>query len=189
MREAPSGDSGESSTLPHKRNPIAAISAVAGAAQAPGLVATLLAAMPHEHQRAAGAWHAEWRPLSSLLESAGSAGHWLRISLESLSVDADRMRANAGITGGALLAERVSGALTPLLGRRAARDLVRAAAERSAVDGRPLVDTLAAQASVSAHLSREQLTDLLTPGGYLGSAGTLTDRALHAHRARVGWPQ
>ena len=46
---------GGSSTMPHKRNPVAAISAAACAAQAPGLVATLLAAMAHEHERAAGA--------------------------------------------------------------------------------------------------------------------------------------
>jgi 3-carboxy-cis,cis-muconate cycloisomerase len=85
-------DRGGSSTMAHKRNPVAAVAAVAGAAQAPGLVATLLAAMPHEFQRAAGSWHAEWRPLRSLLEATGSAAHWLRDCLENLVVDAERMR-------------------------------------------------------------------------------------------------
>ena len=85
-------DRGGSSTMPHKRNPVAAVAAAAGAAQAPGLVATLLAAMPHEFQRAAGAWHAEWRPLRSLLEATGSAAHWLRDCLDNLVVHPDRMR-------------------------------------------------------------------------------------------------
>ena len=58
---------GGSSSMPHKRNPVAAISALACARQAPGLVATLLAAMEQEHERAAGAWHAEWAPLRELL--------------------------------------------------------------------------------------------------------------------------
>ena len=79
--------------MPHKHNPVAAISALGCAQQAPGLVATLLAAMVQEHERAAGAWHSEWRPLSELLTTVGSAAAWLRESLEGLEVDADRMRA------------------------------------------------------------------------------------------------
>ena len=61
-----------SSAMPHKHNPVAAVSARAAALQAPGLAATLLGAMPHEHERAAGAWHAEWRPLTDLLRVTGS---------------------------------------------------------------------------------------------------------------------
>ena len=85
---------GGSSSMPHKRNPVAAISARACARQAPGLVGTLLAAMEHEHERAAGAWHAEWRPLRELLVATGSAAAWLRTCLQGLQVDPARMRAN-----------------------------------------------------------------------------------------------
>src|SRR4051794_38539439 len=85
---------GGSSSMPHKRNPVAAISASACARQAPGLVANLLAAMEHEHERAAGAWHAEWAPLRALLVSTGSAAAWLRVCLEGLQVHPERMRAN-----------------------------------------------------------------------------------------------
>jgi 3-carboxy-cis,cis-muconate cycloisomerase len=85
---------GGSSAMAHKRNPVAAISARACARQAPGLVATLLAAMEQEHERAAGAWHSEWRPFTALLVAAGSAAAWLRTCLEGLQVDAGRMRAN-----------------------------------------------------------------------------------------------
>ena len=97
--------------MPHKRNPVAAICALGCAQQAPGLAATLLAAMAHEHERAAGAWHAEWRPLGELLRSTGSAVAWLRESLEGLEVDPERMRANLELTGGRLMAERVAAAL------------------------------------------------------------------------------
>lgn len=85
---------GGSSALAHKQNPVAAISALAGALQAPGLVATLLATAVQEHQRAAGAWQAEWRPLRELLVAVGSAASWLRTSLTGLRVHADVMRAN-----------------------------------------------------------------------------------------------
>jgi len=89
---------GGSSSMPHKRNPVAAVSARACARQAPGLVATLLAAMEQEHERAAGAWHAEWAPLRALLVHTGSAAAWLRTCLEGLQVDAERMRVNLGET-------------------------------------------------------------------------------------------
>jgi 3-carboxy-cis,cis-muconate cycloisomerase len=81
--------------MPHKRNPIAAISARAAAMQVPGLVATLLtAAGSGEGERAAGAWHAEWPALHSLLRATGSAAHWVGESLRRLQVDPARMAAN-----------------------------------------------------------------------------------------------
>jgi 3-carboxy-cis,cis-muconate cycloisomerase len=94
VAEAAEGSPGDSSAMAHKRNPVAAVSAAAGAAQAPGLVATMLAAMAHEHERAAGAWHAEWRPLRELLICTGSAAAWLRDCLEHLEVYPQAMRAN-----------------------------------------------------------------------------------------------
>lgn len=93
---------GGSTSMPHKHNPVAAVSALGCAKQAPGLVATLLAAMVQEHERAAGAWHSEWRPLTELLTVTGSAASWLRTSLETLEIDADQMRSRAsGDTGAA----------------------------------------------------------------------------------------
>lgn len=85
---------GDSSSMPHKRNPIAAVTARAAARRAPGLAATLLSAADHEHQRAAGAWHAEWQPLTELVRVTGGAAARLRTSLEGLGVHPDRMAAN-----------------------------------------------------------------------------------------------
>ena len=167
---AEGGDGGGSSTLPHKHNPIAAVSAAAAAAQAPGLVATLLTAMAHEHQRAAGNWHAEWQPLRALLTATGSAAHQLRRALADLRVDAGRMRANLELTHGALLAERVAGALGPALGA-GAHATVRAAVARG---------ELATDPAVTAHLDPARLAELLAPETYVGSADALIDRALRA---------
>ena len=100
--------------------------------------------MAHEHERAAGPWHAEWRPLRELLEAVGSGAAWLRDCLEHLEVDAERMRANLDLTRGALLAERVTTALAPALGRHAAHELVTEAARAAVAAGRPLADVLAA---------------------------------------------
>ena len=85
--------------MPHKHNPVAAVSALGCAKQAPGLVATLLAAAVQEHQRAAGAWQSEWRPLRELLVAVGSAAAWLRECLSGLVVHTDAMRANLDRSG------------------------------------------------------------------------------------------
>jgi 3-carboxy-cis,cis-muconate cycloisomerase len=95
---------GGSSAIAHKRNPVAAIATLANTAQAPGLVATILTvAGGHEHERAAGAWHAEWHPLRQLFTAVGSAAAWLADSLTYLEVDPARMWANIGSDVGKLL--------------------------------------------------------------------------------------
>jgi 3-carboxy-cis,cis-muconate cycloisomerase len=104
--------------MPHKRNPVAAIVTLANTAQAPGLVSTVLvAAAGHEHERAAGAWHAEWRPLLELFLSVGSAAAWLADCLTHLEVDPARMRDNLDLPGGAGQAmEQQRAAAPPLAG-------------------------------------------------------------------------
>ncbi|HEX6021983.1 MAG TPA: lyase family protein [Solirubrobacter sp.] len=87
---------GGSTSMPHKHNPVAAISALGCTRQAPGLVATLLAAMEQELERAAGAWHSEWAPLNQLLIATGSAASWLRTSLTTLEVHAALDDADTG---------------------------------------------------------------------------------------------
>ncbi|MGI8714562.1 MAG: lyase family protein [Solirubrobacteraceae bacterium] len=91
---AESGEGGSSSAMAHKRNPVAAVSVLACAKRAPGLVATVLAAMEQEHERAAGAWQAEWGTHTELLILTASATAWARELLEGLRVDAGRMAAN-----------------------------------------------------------------------------------------------
>ena len=91
LGEVSEGAPGDSSSMPHKHNPIAAVTARAAARRAPGLVATLLASMDHEHQRAAGAWHAEWPTVSELLRVTGGAASRLRTSLAGLQVHPEAM--------------------------------------------------------------------------------------------------
>jgi 3-carboxy-cis,cis-muconate cycloisomerase len=94
VREGGSSDRGASSAMGHKRNPVAAVSVIACARRVPGLVTTILASMEQEHERAAGAWQAEWGTLSDLLALGGSAASWGRDLLEHLEADPERMREN-----------------------------------------------------------------------------------------------
>jgi 3-carboxy-cis,cis-muconate cycloisomerase len=179
---------GGSSAMPHKRNPVAAVAVAACAARVPGLVATMLAAMPQEHERAAGGWHAEWEPQRELLRLVGSAAAWGRELLEELEVDADRMRANLDAAGGLPLAEAAVAALAGALGRPAARETVERASRRAAEQGRPLREVLVESPRVAGHLDAADLDRALDPAAHLGAAAALVDRALAAHAAAAHHP-
>ena len=100
LREGGRPGRGGSSAMAHKRTPVASVSVLACTTRVPGLVATMLAAMPQEHDRAAGAWQAEWGTLGDLLALVGSAAAWSADLLVNLEVDVDRMRENAaGLEG------------------------------------------------------------------------------------------
>ena len=90
----PARPRGGSSAMAHKRNPVGAVSVLACAKRTPGLVATALSAMEQEHERAAGAWQAEWGTYTELLGLTASATAWARELLEDLIVHPDLMQAN-----------------------------------------------------------------------------------------------
>jgi 3-carboxy-cis,cis-muconate cycloisomerase len=94
---------GGSSSMSHKRNPAPAVLAVAAAHRVPGLVATLLAGMPQELQRAAGRWQAEPAVLTELLRGTGTVARQVRACLTGLGVHREAMaravRAFAAGTG------------------------------------------------------------------------------------------
>lgn len=87
-------EGGDSSTMPHKRNPVGPVLAQACVRRVRALLTTFT--WEHEHERAAGAWHAEWEPLSDMLALTGGAAAHVREALEGIEVDAERMRANLG---------------------------------------------------------------------------------------------
>jgi 3-carboxy-cis,cis-muconate cycloisomerase len=180
--EARPREGGGSSTMPHKRNPVAAVSALACAQRVPALVATIHSAMVQEHERAAGAWQAEWETLSDLLRLVGAEAAWAREMLETLEVDPERMRSNLEAAGDLVMAEGVATALAPRLGRGRAHELVEGAARRAGEEGRSLRDVLAELPEAAEHLGPEGLDAALVPEAYLGAASELVERALAAHR-------
>ncbi len=178
---------GGSSAMPHKHNPVAAIAILGCAKRAPGLLATIAAAAEQEHQRAAGAWHAEWEPLADLLRLTGSAAAWAAEMTGGLSVDTARMSANLAAAKGLPLAEHVTSLLADSMGRSAAHDLVADAGERAVAAGLPLRDVLlelpqSAQRLDDAGITAGQIEAALDPANYLGAAGRFVDAALAAHR-------
>jgi 3-carboxy-cis,cis-muconate cycloisomerase len=182
VRELGAAGVGGSSTMPQKRNQIESVLARAATQRVPGLLATLFASGSHEHERAAGAWHAEWQPFREVLHLVGGAAARVQHVVGALDVRPDRMRANLDATRGLLMAESVAARLTPALGRTDANDLVSRLCGQALDEDRELRDVLLGSKEVLEHLTAEDIDAVLDPAGYLGSADAFIDRALAAHR-------
>jgi 3-carboxy-cis,cis-muconate cycloisomerase len=179
-------DSGGSSAMPHKHNPVDAILATAGVMRVPGLVATLHATSAHAHERADGAWHAEWVPLRELVSVVGGVAARAVELLGGLTLDPARMRENLDRTGGAVMAESVASRLAGRLGRSDAQRLVAAVVRGAAEDGTPLRDALQADPEVAEHLDPAAIDEALDPRSRLGIAGRAVDEAVRRSGRRTG---
>jgi 3-carboxy-cis,cis-muconate cycloisomerase len=169
---------GGSSTMPHKRNPVGCAVALAAATRAPGLVATLLAAMPQELERGLGGWHAEWETLVELVSITGGAARAMDESLAALTVDPGRMQQNLALTQGANLAEAYVVALSPHLGRERAHGAVAHASARAIAEKRSMADLLSEDHAITGVVDRTVLQQLLDPARYLGAAAAFVDRVI-----------
>ncbi|QPF82663.1 3-carboxy-cis,cis-muconate cycloisomerase [Bradyrhizobium genosp. L] len=169
---------GGSSTMPHKRNPVAAASALGAATMAPNLAATIFAAQVQDHERSAGPWHAEWPTLPALMLVTSGALAAIVDLAEGLEVDAARMRVNLEATGGLIMAEAVTFALAETIGKSAAHHLIETASKQAVAEKKHLRDVLAADAKVTAHLDAGAIAELFEPMAYQGASQALIDRLL-----------
>lgn len=174
---------GGSSTMPHKRNPVSAAVLIGAATRAPGLVSIMFSAMPQEHERSLGLWHAEWDTLPELCCLVSGALQQALLVVPRLEVDVERMRANLDLTQGLVLAEAVSIALAQRIGRDAAHHLIEQCCRRAVQEGAHLRLVLGEEPQVTAELSAVELDRLLDPTQYLGQARRWVERALADHQA------
>jgi 3-carboxy-cis,cis-muconate cycloisomerase len=164
--------------MPHKRNPVAAATALAAAGMAPNLAATIFAAQVQDHERSAGPWHAEWPTLPTLqLVTSGALAAIVDLA-EGLEVDVARMRVNLDATHGLIMAEAVTFALAENIGKSDAHHLVEAAVKKAVAGKRHLRDVLTGDPKVTAHLGADRIAKLFDPMAYQGVSQELIDRLL-----------
>ncbi|MDM0112828.1 3-carboxy-cis,cis-muconate cycloisomerase [Variovorax sp. J22R133] len=135
---------GGSSAMPHKRNPVGSMVALAAAQRAPQRVAALLATMVQEHERALGNWQAELGEWPQLLMSAHGSVRALAGALPGLQIDAQRMRANIENLRAVLPAEAADEWFSPAL------------AQHAGVATLQQVDVLRARFSIAARVPRKE---------------------------------
>jgi 3-carboxy-cis,cis-muconate cycloisomerase len=169
---------GGSSSMPHKQNPVRAVSAVTAAVRAPAMVATMLAAMPQEHERAAGGWQAEWTTLVDVMKLTRDSAAAIAGALAELHVDTARMRANLELRGGIAMAEALSTALLPHVGRTDALKHVERLSRIADREGRRLTEIAASDSEVARWLSAADVDRVLAPENFLGSAPLFVERVL-----------
>jgi 3-carboxy-cis,cis-muconate cycloisomerase len=138
--EAAAPGKGGSSAMPHKRNPVSSLFAVAASRHTPHLAGALIGCLAQEHERAAGGWHAEWSLLPQLFGHAHAALLALRETIAGLEVDEAAMARNLEATQGLVFAEALAGAIAPRAGRGEAHRLVESLCRRALAERRPLAE-------------------------------------------------
>jgi len=173
---------GSSSTMPQKRNPIASCYIHAAVSVVRQHAASLFDAMIADHERSTGPWEIEWIALPEAFCLTAGALRQARLLLEGLEVDAARMRANLDLTRGLIMSEAVMMGLGRHIGREYAHDLVYDLCREAIARDVPLIELLAGNREIAAHVDRAALERLCDPASYLGQAGAMVDRVL-AHTA------
>jgi adenylosuccinate lyase len=168
-----------SSTMPHKQNPIECEKISGLAKVIRGMVVPALENIPLWHERDLTDSSSErfvlpltFIILDEMLITSSKV-------LKNLRIFPLKMRANLGITKGAILTEAVMMALARKgMGRQEAHDALRKASEKAFVEGLPMGEVLRRMPEVTKLLSEEDLRKLLNPNNYIGKSGELIDRAV-----------
>ncbi|HEX9532579.1 MAG TPA: lyase family protein, partial [bacterium] len=174
---------GGSSTMPHKHNPVEAAAAIASARLAIGCVPIVLSASIQEHERAVGGWQTEAHAITGVFSFTGASVEWVSRALEGLQVDVDRMRRNLDLTSGLIMAEALTMALAPTLGRTEAYRIVQRLADQSTQTQIHLGELAAADNQVQSVLPPDAIAKVFDVTSYAGSTNALIDRALADYRA------
>jgi 3-carboxy-cis,cis-muconate cycloisomerase len=173
---------GESSSMPHKRNPVRCALIRGAARQVHGHTTVLLNAAAQPLERGLGEWHAEWAPLIDSALLLEGALEQAAVLLEGLEVHPEAMRRNLAATGGGIMAEPVAKLLAPALGPDAAKRISAEAAETARRQGTPYAEALTAHPEVLSRLrgqlDPEALARATDPALYLGSSRHQLQRAL-----------
>lgn len=173
---------GGSSTMPHKRNPITCAVVLAAADRVPGLTGIMLAAMPQEHERSLGGWHAEWQTLPEIVRLSAGALHHMVEAVAGLEIDPGRMQQNLELTHGLIFAEAVTAVLARKIGKMKAHQILETASRKAFGDKKHLRDVLTADPEVLPHLDKSEIEQLFEPLKYTGVAGQFIDRAIAASK-------
>ena len=161
---------GESSSMPHKRNPVRSALIRGAARQVHGHTSVLLNATAQPLERGLGEWHAEWAPLTESALLVEGALEQVAVLLEGLEVNPANMHRNLAATGGGIMAEPVARLLSPTLGVEQAKAVSAEAAETSRREARPYSEVLAEHPGVKGTVNPDMLRKACDPALYLGSS-------------------
>jgi len=166
--------------IPHE-----AVDPITAAAKVERYPATLMSAEAHEHERAAGAWRAEWATFPALLLAVSGALACIADIGERLEVDSDRMRANFEATLGVTMAPPVAVALAGELGKSITDQVMDEAIHEALAEKRHLREVLGEDDRVTLLMNPGEPAKLFEPLSYQGVAQTFIERLVASAQSRV----
>lgn len=184
----PSGQGrGGSTAMPHKRNPVSSMIALAAAGRVPQRAAALLTNMLQQHERGLGNWQAELAEWPGLFLSAHGALRALGEAMKGLHIDSARMLRNIDALQGLVFAEAVSIYLASVIGRPQAHHLMEELTRQAVANQQPLSDIVSRAVETNKDLREKidlpALKALFDPALANASATVLADAQLRALRA------
>lgn len=169
---------GGSSTMPHKRNPVAAASVLAAANRVPVLMASLYQGMVQEHERGLGGWHAEWLSVPEIFQLCAGALERTHDVIANMQVNPAAMQHNLEVTHGLIMAEALMMALAPKIGRLDAHHLVEKACKQAVEEQRHLKEVVTELDPIRHQFDPQQLNEIFDPAHYLGNIQDQIDAVL-----------
>ena len=165
-------------TMPQKRNPeisehLGTLSRIVRYA-----ANQMLENLIHDHERDGRAWKAEWVILPEACLASDKALSLLRVLLDKLEVNTQRMADNLAATNGFILAEAVMLKLAPMLGKQTAHQLVYNLCICAQKEGISLREALLTDETVGQTMSPEDITTCFDYHANIGQCQAMSERVV-----------
>ena len=176
--ESAEAERGGSSTMPQKSNPITSELIVAAARTNASLLSAMHQAQIQEHERATNGWQVEWLTLPQMILLTGGALKHAHYLAQNLQVDAAAMGDNIARAQDVILAESAVFALSRLMPRLKAEELVKKACAVAVAKDKPLIGVIRNLTKDSVKRDAIDWQSLAEPSNYLGETKTIIDEVL-----------
>ncbi|MGD1877082.1 MAG: adenylosuccinate lyase [Kiloniellaceae bacterium] len=175
-----------SSTMPHKRNPVAAENVAMLSRSVRYSASMMLEAMVQEHERDGIAWKSEWKAVPEAALVTGALMLQAGLLLKGLRINAAAMKRNVDMMQGYLLSERVMLELGGRVGKNTAHEWLYEASMKGIESGESFGAALRSHEKIADAFSDEEIANLTRPEAYLGAIGESIDRVI-AREKDAAW--
>ncbi|WP_350561063.1 lyase family protein [Psychrobacter sp. CAL346-MNA-CIBAN-0220] len=162
---------GESSSMPHKRNPVLCALIKAATLRMHGHLSVISNTTAQPFERGLGQWHATWMPLTEGVALIAGATAYLKILLQGLQVYPERMVANLDLNSDAYLIKNLQRHFS--VNRDQIYPLMEKASQEAHIDHKGFSQTflaLLAKLPLDWDDNNGELTAILSPLTYCGAA-------------------
>ena len=173
-----------SSTMPHKRNPVAAENVAMLSRSVRYSASMMLEAMVQEHERDGIAWKSEWKAVPEACLVAGAILAQTGNLLKGLRVNREALKRNVEMMGGYLLSERVMLSLGDKVGKNTAHEWLYEASMSGIESGKSFAEALRSHPHIADSYTDAEIEGLTRASEYLGAVGESIDRVAARERGK-----